>query len=125
MPDHQTNFPRNPLAAHAPVTHARPDSPRAVCPDRITQAELEELRDVKREYRQLKRRLAQLRVNTLTRLELGATVEHGPLTARVKRVAYRFVNARTLLRPLGPVEVARLKALVEPKILPRLLLKER
>jgi hypothetical protein len=103
--DHQTTFPRNTSATHAPVTQARLDSPRTGCSDKVTQDELEVLPDVEREYRQLKRRSARLREDVLSELGRGAPAEDGRLSARVvsratKRAGAGRQGPRRRSRPL-------------------------
>jgi hypothetical protein len=125
MLDGQSGIVRTSQASHASPVQVRPDTPRAVCHDQVTQSELEELRHLNHQVRQLKARRDRVRATVIASLDRGAPVEHGRLTARVKRTPYRFLNAKTLLPLLGRAEVARLKERIVPTTIPRLELEER
>jgi hypothetical protein len=64
------------------------------------------------QYRRLSRECEKLRLEVVRRLQDGAPIEPGPLTAEVREVEQRYLSAKNLTSVLGPDVVAWLKAQV-------------
>jgi hypothetical protein len=78
----------------------------------VTQSELQTIRGL----RAVMEFYGQLRADLLDRLELGAAVEPGPLTARVTTAEIRRPSWPVLIELLGRAEVRRLRARIPGKV---------
>jgi hypothetical protein len=86
----------------------------------ITQAELHRCEALKAQLDHAEKELAGLRQGLLEKLDAGAQIEAGPLTAQVRVVNRRELNASKLVPVLGEAAVEELKRQVEPTVQRRL-----
>lgn len=78
--------------------------------DRITQAELEELQQLRR----LDTLKSELRNRLVVRLEEGVPIESGPLTVHLNSTSTAILNKKSLTPILGHDGVEHLQSRVEP-----------
>lgn len=82
----------------------------------IMQTDLETYQALKAQAEQCQARLAGLRQELMEKLDAGAEIEAGSLTAQVRDVARRDLSAPKLIPLLGADAVEELKMQVEPTL---------
>jgi hypothetical protein len=91
-------------------------TPRLHPGDRITQAELQELRERADEMRLSRARLDECRARVIKKLQQNVPVEHGARRVKLVMREARYLTAKTLLPLLGKQEIERLKRHVQPTL---------
>jgi hypothetical protein len=100
--------------ARRPTTYAEEllrDGPGA---DVVTQDELREYHDLRRQKDRLEEEIEERRLSIIRRLEDGASILPGFFDAEISAYLQRRLTADTLEEVLGPEEVERLKGMVAP-----------